>query len=100
MQSPKAKIAAGEALVGMWKVSLTAFVIAALYFARDLHGGDAADPALEPSDQRRQQKGEERRKGQWNEQIARKIECGDDERGEADFPHADKRLRDRDFPFW
>jgi hypothetical protein len=30
MQSPKAKIAAGEALVGMWKVSLTAFVIAAL----------------------------------------------------------------------
>jgi predicted PurR-regulated permease PerM len=36
MQSPKAKIAAGEALVGMWKVSLTAFVIAALYFARDL----------------------------------------------------------------
>ena len=36
MQSPKAKIAAAEALVGMWKVSLTAFVIAALYFARDL----------------------------------------------------------------
>ena len=36
MQPPKAKTAAGEALVGMWKVSLTAFVIAALYFARDL----------------------------------------------------------------
>ena len=36
MQSPKAKIAVAEALVGMWKVSLTAFVVAALYFARDL----------------------------------------------------------------
>jgi predicted PurR-regulated permease PerM/methylmalonyl-CoA mutase cobalamin-binding subunit len=36
MQSPKGKIAVAEALVGMWKVSLTAFVVAALYFARDL----------------------------------------------------------------
>ena len=36
MQSPKAKIAVAEALVGMWKVTLTAFVVAALYFARDL----------------------------------------------------------------
>ena len=36
MQSPKAKIVVAEALVGMWKVTLTAFVVAALYFARDL----------------------------------------------------------------
>ena len=35
-----------------------------------------------------------------NEQIACKIKCGDDERREADFPHADKRLRGRDFGFW
>jgi hypothetical protein len=36
MQTPKAKIVVAEALVGMWKVTLTAFVVAALYFARDL----------------------------------------------------------------
>ena len=31
------------------------------------HGGDASDPALEPRDQRRQQKGEQPRKCQWDE---------------------------------
>ena len=62
--------------------------------------GDASDPALEPRDQRRQQKGEQPRKCQWDEQIACKIKCGDDERREADFPHADKRLPRRDFGFW
>ena len=36
MQPPKTKITAAEALVGMWNVLLTAFVIATLYFARDL----------------------------------------------------------------
>ena len=36
MQPPKTKIPAAEALVGMWNVLLTAFVIATLYFARDL----------------------------------------------------------------
>ena len=64
------------------------------------HGGDAADPVLETRDQRRQEKSEQPRKCQWDEQIARKIKCGDDKRREADFPHADKRLPRRDFGFW
>ncbi|MEA3187872.1 MAG: hypothetical protein QOD99_1702 [Chthoniobacter sp.] len=36
MQAPKSKTAAADALVGIWTVALTAFVIATLYFARDL----------------------------------------------------------------
>jgi predicted PurR-regulated permease PerM/methylmalonyl-CoA mutase cobalamin-binding subunit len=36
MQSPKSKSTAAEALVGIWTVTLTAFVIATLYFAREL----------------------------------------------------------------
>ena len=36
MPRPKSKTAAADALVGLWTVALTAFVIAALYFARDL----------------------------------------------------------------
>lgn len=36
MPTPKGKIAATDALVGIWTVALTAFVIAALYFAREL----------------------------------------------------------------
>ena len=36
MPTPKNKIAAADALVGLWTVALTAFVIAALYFAREL----------------------------------------------------------------
>ncbi|MFN2476661.1 MAG: AI-2E family transporter, partial [Chthoniobacterales bacterium] len=36
MAVPKPKIAATDALVGLWTVALTAFVIAALYFAREL----------------------------------------------------------------
>ncbi len=36
MPAPKAKIAATDALVGIWTVALTAFVIAALFFAREL----------------------------------------------------------------
>ena len=35
MQTPKSKTAATDALVGLWAVALTAFVIATLYFARD-----------------------------------------------------------------
>ena len=36
MQTPKSKTAAADALVGLWAVALTSFVIAMLYFARDL----------------------------------------------------------------
>ena len=36
MQTPKSKTAAADALVGLWAVALTSFVIATLYFARDL----------------------------------------------------------------
>ena len=36
MPRPKSKTAAADALVGLWTVALTAFVIAALYFAREL----------------------------------------------------------------
>src|SRR6476646_11892756 len=36
MPAPKPRIAATDALVGLWTVALTAFVIAALYFGRDL----------------------------------------------------------------
>lgn len=36
MPTPKGKIAAADALVGLWTVALTAFVIAALYFGREL----------------------------------------------------------------
>ncbi len=36
MPSPKGKIAATDALIGLWTVALTAFVIAALYFGREL----------------------------------------------------------------
>ena len=36
MPKPKSKTAAADALVGLWTVALTAFVIAALYFAREL----------------------------------------------------------------
>ncbi len=36
MSRPKSKTAAADALVGLWTVALTAFVIAALYFAREL----------------------------------------------------------------
>ena len=36
MQTPKSKTAAADALVGLWAVALTSFVIATLYFAGDL----------------------------------------------------------------
>src|SRR6185369_1007679 len=36
MPNPKSKIAAADAVVGLWAIALTAFVIAALYFTRDL----------------------------------------------------------------
>jgi predicted PurR-regulated permease PerM len=36
MQTPKSKTAAADAIVGLWAVALTSFVIAMLYFARDL----------------------------------------------------------------
>ena len=36
MPAPKPRIAATDALVGLWTLTLTAFVIAALYFGRDL----------------------------------------------------------------
>ena len=36
MPAPKPRIAATDALVGLWTVALTAFVIAALYFGREL----------------------------------------------------------------
>ncbi|MEY2539204.1 MAG: hypothetical protein QOG67_2944 [Verrucomicrobiota bacterium] len=36
MPRPKSKTTAADALVGLWTVALTAFVIAALYFAREL----------------------------------------------------------------
>ena len=36
MQTPKSKTAATDALVGLWAVALTSFVIAMLYLARDL----------------------------------------------------------------
>lgn len=36
MQAPKSKTAAADALVGIWTVALTAFVIATLFFAREL----------------------------------------------------------------
>jgi predicted PurR-regulated permease PerM len=35
MQTAKSKTAATEALVGLWTVGLTSFVLAALYFGRD-----------------------------------------------------------------
>ena len=35
MQTPKSKTAAADALVGLWAVALTSFVIVVLYFARD-----------------------------------------------------------------
>jgi predicted PurR-regulated permease PerM len=35
MQTAKSKTAAADALVGLWAVGLTSFVIATLYFARD-----------------------------------------------------------------
>ena len=36
MQAPKSKTAASDALVGLWAVALTSFVIAVLYLAREL----------------------------------------------------------------
>src|SRR6187551_3469816 len=36
MPAPKPRIAATDALVGLWTVALTAFVVGALFFARDL----------------------------------------------------------------
>src|SRR5574338_1241565 len=36
MPTPKSKTVASDALVGIWTVALTAFVIAALYFGREL----------------------------------------------------------------
>src|ERR1700724_2433426 len=36
MQTPKSKTTAADALVGIWTVTVTAFVIATLYFAREL----------------------------------------------------------------
>ena len=36
MQTAKSKTAATDALVGLWAVGLTSFVIAMLYFPRDL----------------------------------------------------------------
>src|SRR3954470_19497833 len=36
MASPKSKTVASDALVGIWTVALTAFVIAGLYFGREL----------------------------------------------------------------
>ena len=36
MQTPKSKTAGADALVGLWAVALTSFVIAMLYFGRDL----------------------------------------------------------------
>ncbi len=35
MQTPRSKTAATDALVGLWAIALTSFVIATLYFARD-----------------------------------------------------------------
>ena len=48
MQSPKANIAVAEALVGMWKVTLTAFVVSVLYFARVLLVPPDAQPLVVP----------------------------------------------------
>src|SRR5258708_29433870 len=36
MHTPKSKTTAADALVGIWTVALAAFVIATLYFARDI----------------------------------------------------------------
>ena len=36
MQTPKSKTAGADALVGLWTITLTAFVIAGLYFTREL----------------------------------------------------------------
>src|SRR5438270_9736136 len=36
MPAPKPRVAATDALVGLWTIALTAFVVAALYFAREL----------------------------------------------------------------
>ena len=36
MQTPKSKTAAADAIVGLWALAVTSFVIATLYFARDL----------------------------------------------------------------
>ncbi|MDB6171206.1 MAG: putative phytochrome sensor protein [Chthoniobacteraceae bacterium] len=36
MKPPKKKVAATDALVGLWTISLTAFVVATLYFTREL----------------------------------------------------------------
>src|SRR5688572_13255144 len=36
MASPKTRLAATDALVGIWTVALASFVVAALYIARDL----------------------------------------------------------------
>jgi predicted PurR-regulated permease PerM len=36
MPSPQSKTRSADALVGLWTVALTAFIVAALYIARDL----------------------------------------------------------------
>lgn len=36
MQAPKSKTAAADALVGLWTITLTAFVVVTLYFTREL----------------------------------------------------------------
>ena len=36
MQTPKGKTATADALVGLWAIGLTSFIIVTLYFARDL----------------------------------------------------------------
>ena len=36
MPRPKSKTASAQALVGLWTIALTAFIVATLYFAREL----------------------------------------------------------------
>ena len=36
MQTPKGKTATADALLGLWAIGLTSFIIVTLYFARDL----------------------------------------------------------------
>ena len=64
------------------------------------HRGDPTEPALDSRHQWRQEKGEQCRKRERNEEIARKIERGDDEGRQRDGPEADNRVSWLQFCFW
>ncbi len=60
---------------------------------------DAANPTLDARDQRRKEKGEQRRKRQRNEQFASEIKRRDNERRQHHRPNADQRFSGGGFRF-